>query len=177
MTGDEEGHGAAPLSVPHCFVHVLCCRGFSYMYILLLLNKPNLKKPWNLCPQIGLSSKGWVIGWGRDLSGETLINEECWCQCDLLLTSGGVESMSLMQFLVWAAAHFLSAFDLPLVNVSNIFEGICGPVQAVPFLCTSPSSTHSFLTLPLVCSTRMTIMQTSAKETPTYRVVLEGCGA
>lgn len=71
------------------------------MYILLLLNKPNLKKTlWNLCPQISLSSKGWLIGLGRDLSGKTPINEECCSQCDLLLTSGGVESMSLMQFLV-----------------------------------------------------------------------------
>lgn len=120
MTGDEDGNWAAPLSVPHCFVHVSCCRGFSYMYILLLLNKPNLKKTlWNLCPQIGLSSKGWLIGLRRDLPEKTPINEECWSQCGLLLTSGGVKSMSLMQFLVRAAAHFLSAFDLPLISVSN----------------------------------------------------------
>lgn len=57
-----------------------------------------------------------------------------------------------------------------------IFEGICDPVNAPPLLCIA-TSTQSFLTLPVVCSTKRTIMQTSAREIPSYRIVLEGCGA
>lgn len=123
MTGDVEGHWTAPLSVPHCFVHVLCCRGFSYMYILLLLNKSNLKKPtMELVFSDQVEFKELV---NRRREGSVWKNMGQWgVLIPVRFTPhfGWAESRSLMQFLVWAAACFLSAFDLRLVNVSNPFH-------------------------------------------------------
>lgn len=89
-----------------------------------------------------------------------------------------------MQFLVGAAAHFLSAFDLPLVNVWNpshfwsdlrSCSSYSSPPLHSPFFDTILSYTYTSLL------SRNTGVQdneqTTARETPTHKRVLAGCGA
>lgn len=160
-------------------MHVSCCRGFSYMYILLLLNKPNLKKQPVLVSSDGLKFKGLVARpregsvwkytdqWG--LLIPTWFTSHFWMHGGHEL--GAVFSLSscLFSFCFWSANKCFK--PLPFLKGSKILLKPCLSSLAYPSLYTILSCTY---TSPHYGNANHFVTQCprkSAGETPTYKMV------